>query len=140
MRGFGFVVLEGGTKLLDWGTRSIREDKTETTLTKIQELIELYRPDLVVAEATLKSAEFDDPRRGHLTPEEALDMGIRADAGEIVLVHFRAELRDRVEAACAGRPGAIGGRPGLRIDVVPGHRWVDDPHPAPVRLVEAQLN
>jgi ribonuclease BN (tRNA processing enzyme) len=96
--------------------------------------------DVVVAEATLKSAEFDDPRRGHLTPEEALDMGIRADAGEIVLVHFRAELRDRVEAACAGRPGAIGGRPGLRIDVVPGHRWVDDPHPAPVRLVEAPLN
>ena len=29
--------------------------------------------DVVVAEATLTSAEFDDPRRGHLTPEEALD-------------------------------------------------------------------
>jgi ribonuclease BN (tRNA processing enzyme) len=96
--------------------------------------------DLLVAEATLKSAEFDDPRRGHLTPEEALDMGIRADAEQIVLVHYRAELRDRIEAACAARLGAIGGRPGLRVEVKPAHRWVDDPKPAPVRLVEAPLN
>ena len=36
--------------------------------------------DLLVAEATLKSGEFDDPRRGHLTPEEALDMADRAGA------------------------------------------------------------
>jgi ribonuclease BN (tRNA processing enzyme) len=75
--------------------------------------------DLFVAEATLTSAEFDDPRRGHLTPEEALDMAERAGAARVVLVHFRAELRERIEGACALRPGAVAGRPGLRIDVPP---------------------
>jgi ribonuclease BN (tRNA processing enzyme) len=34
--------------------------------------------DLYIAEATLISAEFDDPRRGHLTPEEALEMADQA--------------------------------------------------------------
>jgi len=73
--------------------------------------------DLVVAEATLVSAEFDDPRRGHLTPEEALDMADRAGAGKVVLVHFRAELRPRIDGACAARPGAVAGYPGLRVEV-----------------------
>ncbi len=96
--------------------------------------------DVVVAEATLKSAQYDDPRRGHLTPEEALEMADRAGAGQAVLVHFRAELRERIEAACAHRPGAIAGRPGLSLDVVPGHRWSDDPAaPAAHGLAQAPL-
>jgi hypothetical protein len=37
-----------------------------------------------------------------------------------VLVHFRAELRDRVEAACGRHIGAVGGRPGLVVEV--GHK------------------
>jgi hypothetical protein len=32
-----------------------------------------------------------------------------------VLVHFRADLRHRVDAACSRQPGAIGGHPGLVI-------------------------
>ena len=101
--------------------------------------------DLVVAEATLKSAEFDDPRRGHLTPEEALDMADRAAARKVVLVHFRAELRDRIDGACAARPGAIAGRPGLRIEVSAADRTGDagDESPAPAStpgLAEAPLN
>lgn len=81
--------------------------------------------DLVVAEATLMSAEFDDPRRGHLTPEEALDMADRAGAAKVVLVHFRAELRPRIDGACAARPGAVAGYPGLRIDVEARHARSD---------------
>jgi ribonuclease BN (tRNA processing enzyme) len=96
--------------------------------------------DVAVLEATLKSAEFDDPQRGHLTPEEALDMADRADAGLVILVHFRAELRDRIEAACAKRPGASAGRPGLQLDVLPRHRWTDAPTPlASARLANAPL-
>ena len=38
--------------------------------------------DLVVAEATLADAELDDPRRGHLTAEEALEMADRAGAAQ----------------------------------------------------------
>jgi len=99
--------------------------------------------DLVVAEATLKSAEFDDPRRGHLTPEEALEMADRAAARKVVLVHFRAELRDRIDGACAARPGAIAGRPGLRIEVSAADRTGDagsEPAPAAPGLAEAPLN
>jgi len=76
--------------------------------------------DLFVAEATLVSAEFDDPRRGHLTPEEAIEMADGAGAAQVVLVHFRDDLRERIEAACAARPGAQPGRPGLRIEIPPG--------------------
>jgi ribonuclease BN (tRNA processing enzyme) len=96
--------------------------------------------DLVVAEATLTSAEFDDPRRGHLTPEEALDMADRADAGKVVLVHFRAELRDRIDGACAKRAGATAGHPGLQVEVLPAHRWTDAAVPAPgATLAKAPL-
>ena len=73
--------------------------------------------DVVVAEATLADSRFDDPRRGHLTAEEAMDMADRAGAGRVVLVHFRAELQDRIDRICAARPGAMAGRPGLTIDV-----------------------
>jgi ribonuclease BN (tRNA processing enzyme) len=73
--------------------------------------------DLVVAEATLADSRFDDPRRGHLTAEEALEMADGAGAAQVVLVHFRAELQERIERACAGRPGATAGRPGLRIEI-----------------------
>jgi hypothetical protein len=34
-----------------------------------------------------------------------------------VLVHFRADLRHRVDAACSRQPGAIGGHPGLVITI-----------------------
>jgi ribonuclease BN (tRNA processing enzyme) len=76
--------------------------------------------DVAVIEATLVDARFDDPRRGHLTPEEAIDMADRAGAAQVVLVHFRAELQERVDRVCAARPGALAGRPGLVVDVEPG--------------------
>jgi ribonuclease BN (tRNA processing enzyme) len=73
--------------------------------------------DLLVIEATLRSADHDDPRRGHLTPEEAIDMAARAGVPQTVLVHFRADHLGRIETACAGRPGVIPGRPGLVVEV-----------------------
>src|SRR5207247_8189208 len=47
----------------------------------------------------------------------AVDMAARAGVPKAVLVHFRADLRERVEAACGRRTGAIGGRPGLVVEV-----------------------
>ncbi len=73
--------------------------------------------DLVVAEATLADSRFDDPRRGHLTAEEAIEMADRAGVTQVVLVHFRAELQERIDRICANRPGAMAGRPGLAIEV-----------------------
>ncbi len=74
--------------------------------------------DVVVAEATLTDGSLDDPRRGHLTAEEAIVMADRAGVPRVVLVHYRAELQERIERACAGRPGAVAGRPGLQLEVV----------------------
>jgi ribonuclease BN (tRNA processing enzyme) len=75
--------------------------------------------DVAVIEATLTDAGFDDPRRGHLTPEEAVDMADRAGCPQVVLVHFRADLQERIDRVCAARPGASSGRPGLIVDVRP---------------------
>ena len=44
-------------------------------------------------------------------------MADRAGVGQVVLVHFRAELQDRIDRLCAARPGAMAGRPGLVIEV-----------------------
>ena len=59
-RGFGFVVIEGIDRLVDWGLRDIREDKERVVLEKVDDLIRLYRPAVIVVEDT------DDPssRRG----------------------------------------------------------------------------
>jgi hypothetical protein len=55
-RGFGFVVLEGPEKLVDWGLRDVRRDKDAVTIAKVRELIALYRP------AVLATEDCSDPR------------------------------------------------------------------------------
>ena len=81
-------------------------------------LVEAARgADVFVVEATLVSSAEDDVRRGHLTYDEALDMGARAGAGTTVLVHHRPQNRDAIIAACAAQPNAVVGLPGLAIDV-----------------------
>jgi ribonuclease BN (tRNA processing enzyme) len=83
-------------------------------------LVEAARgADIFVVEATLLSAQEDDPRRGHLTFDEAIDMGTRANAGTTVLVHHRPQNRDALLAACAARPNAILGRPGVTLETSP---------------------
>jgi ribonuclease BN (tRNA processing enzyme) len=73
--------------------------------------------DLFVVESTLLSAAEDDPIRGHLTVDEALDMGARAGAGCTVLVHHRPQHRDAIVGACLARERAVAGRPGLVFDL-----------------------
>jgi ribonuclease BN (tRNA processing enzyme) len=83
-------------------------------------LVEAARgADIFVVEATLLSAQEDDPRRGHLTFDEAIDMGTRANAGTTVLVHHRPQNRDALLAACAAQPNAILGRPGVTLETSP---------------------
>lgn len=54
-RGFGFVVVEGADRLVDWGLRDIREDKEQRTVEKLDGLLSLYAPSLLVVE------DVDDP-------------------------------------------------------------------------------
>jgi hypothetical protein len=47
-RGFGFAVVEGQETLVDWGVKSVKGDKNANSLTKIEELLTLYSPGLLV--------------------------------------------------------------------------------------------
>ncbi len=73
--------------------------------------------DLFVVESTLLSAAEDDPIRGHLTVDEALEIGERAGAQQTVLVHYQPQNREAVTAACLARVGAVAGRPGLVFEL-----------------------
>jgi ribonuclease BN (tRNA processing enzyme) len=73
--------------------------------------------DLLIVEATLLAASEDDPERGHLSGDEALEIAERAGAGRAVLVHHRSANREALEAACAAAGGAIVGRPGLVLEL-----------------------
>ena len=49
-RGFGFAVLEGPKRLIDWGVKSARVNKDTRCLKLIEDLIERYEPDIIVVE------------------------------------------------------------------------------------------
>jgi ribonuclease BN (tRNA processing enzyme) len=68
------------------------------------EMIEFSRDaDLLLVEAALRSAVDDDPKRGHLTAEEAVDLARCAKVAAALIVHYdptrRAELEELCEAA-----------------------------------------
>lgn len=49
-RGFGFAIFKGPSRLIDWGIKDVRDDKNVICLSKIQDLIEFYEPEVVVTE------------------------------------------------------------------------------------------
>jgi Predicted endonuclease involved in recombination (possible Holliday junction resolvase in Mycoplasmas and B. subtilis) len=49
-RGFGFAVLEGPDRLIDWGVKDTKLDKNRRALELIANLIEQYEPGVVVLE------------------------------------------------------------------------------------------
>ena len=55
-RGFGFAVLEAPKTLVDWGVKSVAENKNRQSVLKIQELIRHYEPTVIVLENTKGSA------------------------------------------------------------------------------------
>jgi len=78
--------------------------------------------DVLVAEATLLDAGDDDLDRGHLTVDEAIDIGVRAGVGRTILVHYRTANVDAIAKATRTRPTVVAGTPGLAIDVQPRSR------------------
>jgi ribonuclease BN (tRNA processing enzyme) len=76
--------------------------------------------DLLLVEAALRHASYDDEERGHLTAEEAIDLASRARARAARIVHYPPSRRAELEAMCdsAGdwiRPAV----PGLTMTVTP---------------------
>ena len=49
-RGFGFAVLEGPNRLIDWGVKETKTDKKRRSLKLIADLIEQYQPSVIVVE------------------------------------------------------------------------------------------
>jgi ribonuclease BN (tRNA processing enzyme) len=83
-----------------------------------QALVEAARgADLFIVESTLLTATEDDLNRGHLTVDEALEMGEKAGVGRTVLVHYRPQNREAIAAAVLARPHAIAGVPGLVMEL-----------------------
>jgi ribonuclease BN (tRNA processing enzyme) len=63
--------------------------------------------DLLLVEAGLRSPADDDPERGHLTPEEAIEIAVAANARSTLLVHYAPARRQELEAMCAAAPVPI---------------------------------
>ena len=61
-RGFGFAVLEGAEKLVDWGVKSIAGDKNAASIAKMEELIILYEPGVIVLEDAAAKHSRRSPR------------------------------------------------------------------------------
>src|SRR5205823_11133206 len=49
-RGFGFAVLEGPERLIDWGVKETKKNKNPRTLKLIDDLIDRYQPSVIVVE------------------------------------------------------------------------------------------
>jgi hypothetical protein len=49
-RGFGFAVLEGSDRLIDWGVKETKTDKSRRSLKLISDLIDQYEPHVLVLE------------------------------------------------------------------------------------------
>src|SRR6266581_9072909 len=49
-RGFGFAVLEGQDRLIDWGVKETKKNKNARTLKLIEDLIDVYLPNVIVVE------------------------------------------------------------------------------------------
>ncbi|MEX2116820.1 MAG: hypothetical protein WEB37_08030 [Bacteroidota bacterium] len=49
-RGFGFAVLEGPERLIDWGVVQVRGDRHRRCLARVDDLLEVYRPDIAIIE------------------------------------------------------------------------------------------
>jgi ribonuclease BN (tRNA processing enzyme) len=77
--------------------------------------------DLLLVESALGLAAHDDPERGHLTPEEAIDLARRANARDAVLVHYGPARRPEMDRLCAAAgPWVRTAVDGLTITVRPG--------------------
>jgi len=96
-------------------------------------VVELARgADVLILEATLESTAFDDARRGHLTPEEAIEHAALAAVPRAFLVHYPSERRGVIGALCAASGVPIEPAvPGLNVEIDCGSRR------APLRTTRA---
>lgn len=49
-KGFGFALLEGKEKLVEWGVKAVEGDKNAASLSKIAAMIDQWKPSVIVLE------------------------------------------------------------------------------------------
>lgn len=54
VRGFGFAFFDGMWNPIDWGFRTVRDDKNVNTCTRVTGLIQRYKPDVLVIQRCSK--------------------------------------------------------------------------------------
>ena len=68
-RGFGYAVVEGQKILVDWGTTPIAADKNVGSIQKVEEMIALYQPQVMVLEDTATKGSRRSTRIQTLTKQ-----------------------------------------------------------------------
>lgn len=77
--------------------------------------------DLLLVESAIESVRHDDPRRGHLTADEAIALARAAEARAALLVHYGPDRLAELDALCAATGSWV--RPAiecLTVTVAPG--------------------
>jgi hypothetical protein len=69
--------MEGPERLIDWGTKGVRGDKNRESLKHVAQLIERYRPDVIVIEDCQHKSARRRVRVRHLVNAIALIASIR---------------------------------------------------------------
>lgn len=102
-RGFGYVVLEGSDRLVDWGLRQWRRGKSSNAVDRVCNLIRRVTPDVLVIEDT----RCDSCRRGERV-REFLDRVAAATISEVRVRRVAAAaVRARFSAAGAKNKDAV---------------------------------
>jgi ribonuclease BN (tRNA processing enzyme) len=79
--------------------------------------------DLLLVESALGLAAHDDLERGHLTPEEAIQLARNAEARSAILVHYGPARRDEMDAMCAAAgPWVRTAVDGLTVTIKPARK------------------
>ncbi len=85
--------------------------------------------DLLLVEAALREEAHDDPERGHLTAEEAIELARHAEARAALLVHYGPARRAELESLCAAAAWVRPAIDGLTVTVSPARRRAENPNP-----------
>ena len=52
-KGFGFAVMEGPERLIDWGVKGVKRSEKKRSLKLVADLIDQYQPDVILVEDCL---------------------------------------------------------------------------------------
>ncbi|MCI0423101.1 MAG: hypothetical protein L0312_28400, partial [Acidobacteria bacterium] len=78
-KGFGFAVLEGPDKLVEWGTKEVNGNKNEACINEIGDIIRLYQPAVIV----LENCDSKRSRRSQRVKELIAEIGKAASMWKI---------------------------------------------------------